>query len=116
METIKYYLQDKDYFGLSKVGSEKVRKTNLKLVICLGIFLFLFIFFIILYSCTNYNYLDELDDYVNDFKRNNLSTFPNINIGAKIMPSYNSERNILYMRHSNNVNYIHIYTYTYIVC
>lgn len=109
METIKYYAQDKDYFKLSKAGSEKVRKTNLMLLICLGIFLFLFIFFIILYSCTNYSSLDELDDYVNNFKSNNLSNFPDINLGAKIMPSYNSERNILYMRHSNSVSfYIHI--------
>ena len=40
-------------------------------------------FFVELYSCTNYNYLDELDDYVSDFKSSNLSTFPIVKGGER---------------------------------
>lgn len=105
MEKAKYYLQ-KDYFGIKEAGQEKVRKTNQYLLIISSVLLFIIIFYIILYSCTSYSQLDELDDYVNDFSKTNKSLFPEINVGMKIMPSYNTERNILYMEHSNDVSLI----------
>lgn len=104
METIKYYF-GKDYFGIREAGSEKVKKFNLFLFIISCVFLFIFVFFIIIYSCTNYHQLDELDDYVKNFQSSNLSQFDQINLGVKIMPSYNTERNILYMKHSEKVYY-----------
>ena len=102
MEKIKYYF-GKDYFGIREAGPDKVKKFNLSLFIIACVFLFIFIFFIIIYSCTNYHQLDELDDYVKNFQSSNLSQFENINLGVKIMPSYNTERNILYMKHSEKV-------------
>ena len=102
MEKIKYYF-GKDYFGIREAGPDKVKKVNLFLFIIACVFLFIFIFFIIIYSCTNYHQLDELDDYVKNFQSSNLSQFENINLGVKIMPSYNTERNILYMKHSEKV-------------
>ena len=103
MEKINYYY-GKDYFGIRDAGPEKVRRFNLFLFITICVFLFIGIFYIIIFSCTNFHQLDELDDYVKEFRSSNLSLFEEINIGVKIMPSYNTERNILYMKHSDNVN------------
>lgn len=106
MEKIKYYL-GKDYFGIREAGQDKVKRFNLFLLIITCVFLFIFVFFIIIYSCTNYHQLDELDDYVKNFQSSNLSQFDSINLGVKIMPSYNTERNILYMKHSEKVSLLY---------
>ncbi len=99
MEKVNYYY-GKDFFGIREAGPAKVKRFNLFLFIIACVFLFIFIFYIIIYSCTNYHQLDELDSYVKTFQSENLSQFDAINLGVKIMPSYNTERNILYMKHS----------------
>ena len=102
-EKIRYYL-DKDYFNIGTAGIHKVRKNNKLIAIGVGSIIFILIFYIILNLSTNYHKLDDLDDYVEEFNENrNLSKFEYINLGVKIMPSYNLENNILYMRHSTDV-------------
>ena len=102
-EKIRYYL-DKDYFNIGDAGIHKVRKNNKLIAIGVGSIILILIFYIILNLSTNYHKLDDLDDYVEEFNENrNLSKFEYINLGVKIMPSYNLENNILYMRHSTEV-------------
>ena len=103
-EKVKYYM-DKDYFGIGAAGIHKVRRNNKLILIGAGAIFLILIFYIILYLSTNYHKLDDLDDYVEEFNENrNLSKFEYMNLGVKIMPSYNLENNILYMRHSTNVS------------
>lgn len=107
-EKIKYYL-GKDYFGIGSAGINKVRKMNKLIAIGAGTIIIILIFYIILNLTTNYHQLDDLDDYVEEFKENqNFSKFEYVNLGIKIMPSYNLQNNILYMRHSTDVSNIHI--------
>ena len=103
-EKVRYYL-DKDYFGIGAAGIHKVRRNNKLIAICASVIFFILIFYIILYLSTNYHKLDDFDDYVEEYTENkNLSKFEYMNLGVKIMPSYNLENNILYMRHSTNVS------------
>ena len=107
-EKVKYYL-GKDYFGIGGAGINKVRKINKLIAIGAGTIILILIFYIILNLSTNYHKLDDLDDYVEEFKENkNFSKFEYINLGIKIMPSYNLQNNILYMRHSTDVSIIYI--------
>ena len=101
-----YYI-GKDYFRIG--DQKKIKQYNTYILIIGAVLLFIFLFYIILWSCTNYNQLDDLDDYVQNFKSNNLSKFNNITLGIKIMPSYNTQRkNVFLLRPSQNVkiNYI----------
>ena len=105
-DKFEYYL-GKDYFNIKEAGQDKVKKYNTYILIIAGVLLFIFLFYILLWSCTNYNQLDDLDDYVNNFKSNNLSKFNNKKLGIKIMPSYNTKRkNIFLLRPSQNVRII----------
>ena len=54
---------------------------------------------------TNYYKLNSFENYVEDFNKNkHANKFKEINLGIKIMPSYNLEKNILFMRHSTDVS------------
>ena len=99
------FLFDKDNFGIGGAGINKVRKTNILAYIS-GIFLILIIiFFIILNRKTNYSKLDDFEDYLEDFESNEVSSnFGNMHIGIKIMPSYNLEKNVLYMHQTKRVS------------
>lgn len=102
-ERFKYYI-DKDYFKIGAAGIHKVRKTN-KLLLLGGGTLICIILYIILNLSTNYHKLDDFEDYVEEFNEGeHFSKFEKINVGIKIMPSYNLEKNILYMRHSKDVS------------
>ena len=103
-ETIKHYM-DKDYFKITAAGTEKVRKTNKLVLIGAGTLIFIILFYLILFLTTNYYKLDDFEDYVEELKEGEvLSNFEKINLGIKIMPSYNLEKNILFMRHSKDVS------------
>ncbi len=103
-ERVKYNM-DKDYFRIGAAGIQKVRKTNRHLLIGGGTIIAIIIFYIILNLSTNYHKLDDFEDYVEDFNEGkNFSKFEKINVGVKIMPSYNLEKNILYLRHSKDVS------------
>ena len=103
-EKFDYYINN-DYFNIKKdVGSDQNKKFNLYILIIICTLSFIFLFYIILWTFTNYNQLDDLDDYVKNFKSNNLSKFSNITIEMKIMPSYNTKKkNVFLLRPSQNV-------------
>ena len=105
-ERIKYYM-DRDYFRIGAAGIHKVRKTNKLVFLGCGTLIAIILFYIILNLSTNYHKLDDFEDYVEEFNEGeHFSKFPKINIGIKLMPSYNLEKNILYMRPSTNVSII----------
>jgi hypothetical protein len=105
-ERIKYYM-DRDYFRIGAAGIHKVRKTNKLVFLGCGTLIAIILFYIILNLSTNYHKLDDFEDYVEEFNEGeHFSKFPKINIGIKLMPSYNLEKNILYMRPSTKVSII----------
>ena len=103
-ERVKYYM-DRDYFRIGAAGIHKVRKTNKLVLLGGGTIILIILFYIILNLTTNYHMLDDFEDYVEEFKEGKYySKFDKINLGIKIMPSYNFEKNILYMRQSTDVS------------
>ena len=105
-ERAKYYM-DKDYFRIGAAGIHKVRKTNKLVLLGGGTIILIIIFYLILNLSTNYHKLDDFEDYVEEFNEGeHYSKFSKINVGIKIMPSYNLEKNILYMRQSTSVSKI----------
>jgi hypothetical protein len=72
--------------------------------IVLGIIIvFALVFDIIIYTCTDYRYIDDIKDYSEDYEKTENSDFDNINLGLKIMPSYNFKKNVIYMKHINDI-------------
>ena len=105
-ERIKYY-SEKDYFHIAAAGMAKVKKTNKYFFVSVGTIIAIFLFYLILNLSTNYHKLDDFEDYVEEFNEGeHYSKFSKINVGIKIMPSYNLEKNILYMRQSTSVSKI----------
>ena len=103
-ERFKYYI-DKDYFKIGAAGIHKVRKTNRLLLLGGVTVISITIFYIILNLSTNFYKLDDFEDYLEEFNEGkHFSKFDKINVGIKIMPSYNLEKNILYMRFSKDVS------------
>jgi hypothetical protein len=99
---------DKDYFDIGGAGIQKVRRNNILAFIAGSSLVLIALFYIILNRKTNYFKLSDFEDYVEEFRENkDLSKFEKINIGVKIMPSYNLEKNILYLKHSKIVIYIY---------
>lgn len=113
-EKVKYALQ-KDYFKIGhRVEQKKIERLNLFIAIGVGSVALVLLFHIILGITTNYHKLDDLDDYIDDFNEGKyFSKFDKINLGLKIMPSYNLERNILYMNPQTDVRCFFIYIYFY---
>jgi hypothetical protein len=56
-----------------------------------------------IYSSTNYSSLDDLENYVESYDKEENKNFNNINLAIKVMPNYNTERNAVFMKHSNEV-------------
>ena len=103
-ERIKYY-SEKDYFHIAAAGMAKVKKTNKYFFISVGTIIAIFLFYLILNLSTNYYKINSFENYVDEFNTNKHPyKFPKINLGIKIMPSYNLEKNILFMRHSTDVS------------
>lgn len=108
-ERIKYYM-DKDYFRIGAAGMQTVRKINRFFFASAGTLIAIILFYIILNITTNYHKLDNFEDYVEEYNQNeHPSKFKKINLGIKIMPSYNLEKNILFMRQSTDVSYKNFY-------
>lgn len=103
-DRIKFYT-DKDYFKIRAIGQGKVRRLNILMFCGAGTLIVIILFYIILYITTNYHKLDNFEEYIHEFNKGSaFSNFDKINVGIKIMPSYNLEKNILYMRHSKDVS------------
>jgi hypothetical protein len=99
---------DKDYFDIGGAGIQKVRRNNILAFIAGATLVLIALFYYILNRKTNYFKLGDFEDYIEEFQENkDLSKFEKINIGVKIMPTYNLEKNILYLKHSKIVIYIY---------
>ncbi len=95
-----------------KLNNDVAKKTSIMLLICLAIFLFVGLFYIILFSATNYSKLGKLNDYIEEFKKKNRTEFMEaFNVGLKVMPSYNSEGNVILMEHIKSVNLFFSFSY-----
>ena len=91
----------KDFFDL-KVDAT-VRRINLLNLIAAVSILFIIILYCIVNISSNYC---QFEDYLDEYKEGEHPTkFNKINLGIKIMPSFNLEKNILYMRHSTDVSH-----------
>ena len=91
---------NKDFFGLK--NDPIVRRINILNLIAVLSILFIIIFYCIINISSNYC---RFENYIEEFKEGEHPTkFKQINLGIKIMPSYNLEKNILYMRHSTDVS------------
>lgn len=85
------------------------KKITLFLLISVGIFVFVGLFYLLMYSFTNYGSLGTLDKYIDQFKKDKKTEFfEDYSLGMKIMPSYNSEGNIIHMLHSKEVIYFYL--------
>lgn len=83
------------------------KKITIFLLASIGIFVFIGIFYIILFSATNYNQLGDLDKYIENYKKEKRTEFlDDYTLGMKIMPSYNTENNIIHMKHTKSVSFI----------
>jgi hypothetical protein len=91
---------NKDFFGLRNAAI--VRRINILNLVAVLSILFIIIFYCIINISSNYC---KFENYIEEFKEGEHPTkFKQINLGIKIMPSYNLEKNILYMRHSTDVS------------
>ena len=99
----KYF--SKDYFKIGAAGVNTVRKVNRLFFFGAGTLIAIIIFYIVLNSTTNYYKLGDFEDYVEEYNMDEFPTrFNQIYLGIKIMPSYNLEKNILYMEHTTDVS------------
>jgi hypothetical protein len=101
MVDFKYYI-NQDWFKAGRFGEKHVKQINIALLIITCVLLVSLIFYIIMFSTTNFSALDDLEEYVEKYDEEENAQFDNINLAMKIMPSYNTEKNVLYMEHTNN--------------
>ena len=97
----------KDIFHINQDSGKfaEIKKIYKLFLIGVGILIIVFVFFLFLMLTTNYSKLDEFEDYLEEFNEGKYITrFNELNLGIKIMPSYNLEDNVLYMRHSTDVS------------
>ena len=85
---------------------KEIVKYNKYVFTGVGAIIIIFLFYLILILSTNFTKLDDFEDYIDEYKEKKDSTkFSEINLGIKIKPSYNLEKNILFMRHSTDVSH-----------
>lgn len=64
------------------------------------------IILIFIYSSSNYSNLDELTNYIDEYnKGEERNQFDNSYLALKIMPGYNTEKNVLFAKQQNDYKY-----------
>ena len=101
MVDFKFYL-NKDYFNIGHFADKHVKRINLALLISSSIILLTIIFYIIMYSFTNFSTLDDLTEYSEEYNKEDKE-LDNIEVAAKIMPSYNFAKNAIWMTKTREV-------------
>jgi ABC-type sugar transport system permease subunit len=102
MVDLKYQLSA-DHFKIGHFGDKHVKRINIALVVIGAITLLTIIFYIIMYSFTNFNALDNLQEYQETYTEEDDMELRSVNFAAKIMPSYNAEKNAIWMNRTNDV-------------
>lgn len=104
MVDFKYYTQA-DHFKIGHYGDKHVKRLNIAIIISAGIVLVTLIFYIIMYSFTNFSTYDDLQEYSEEYDSEDKQ-LSDIEIAAKIMPSYNYAKNALWMNKTRDVSFI----------
>ena len=105
MNNLNKYLNT-DYFKIGRADNiNTVRNINLAALIILGVLLMNTIFFFFVYTTTYYGRLDQVEEVIQDYQNVGHSFFDNMQVGLKIMPSYNTENNVIFMDKTNDVRY-----------
>jgi len=99
---LKYYL-NADHFKIGHYGDKHVKRINMALFVSGIVIVVTIIFYILMYTFTNFSTLDDLEDYSKDYQKKEDVQFSNIEMAAKIMPSYNFKENALWMEKTRNV-------------
>ena len=103
MVDFKYYLSA-DHFKIGHFGDKHVKRANLALAISGVVIVLTVIFYIIMYAFTNFNALDDLQEYTSQFTEADNKELDDIVMAAKIMPSYNFKKNAIFMTKTRDVS------------
>ena len=111
MNNVNKYLNT-DYFKIGRADNVRmVRNVNISAVSIAFIIALNITFFFFVYSTTYYGKLGEVEQVIKvihliikEYKEKGQVYFDKINIGLKIMPSYNTEKNAIFMDKVNDVN------------
>lgn len=104
---IKYYL-NADHFKIGHYGDNHVKRINLALFISGIVIIVTIIFYLIMYTFTNFSTLDDLEDYSKEYQKKDEQLFSEIELAAKIMPSYNFKANALWMDKTKEVSLLNL--------
>ncbi len=92
-----------DHFKIGHFGDKHVKGINIALFVSSIIAVLTVIFYLIMFSFTNFNSLDDLQDYSTNYAGEDKA-LSDINMAAKIMPSYNYKKNAIWMNKTRDVN------------
>lgn len=112
MANLNYYLSV-DHFKIGHYGDKHVKRINMALLVSGSIIVLTLIFYILMYSFTNFRTLDELEEISQDFSKQEEKQFSEINMAAKIMPSYNFKKNAIWMNKTHDVRYLLLIMYLF---
>lgn len=101
---LKYYLSN-DNFKIGHYGDKHVKRINLAIFVSSIAIVVTVIFYLIMYTFTNFSTLDDLEDYSQEYNKNHEKYISNINMAAKIMPSYNFAENAMWLNKTNDVSF-----------
>lgn len=99
---LKYYL-NVDHFKIGHYGDKHVKRINMALFVSGIIIVLTLVFYLLMYSFTNFRTLDDLEEYSETFSKEDEKQFSEINMAAKIMPSYNFKKNAIWMNKTQDV-------------
>ena len=110
MLDISYHLRV-DHFKIGHYGDKHVKNINLAIFVSGIVIVVTLIFYILMYTFTNYRALDDLEDMSEAYSKGRDMHFSEINIAAKIKPSYNLKDNAIWMFKTREVslNLINMY-------
>ena len=103
MVDIKYYLSA-DHFKIGHYGDKHVKRINTALFASGAVIIVTVIFYLLMYTFTNFRALDDLEDYSEEYGKEGDIIFSDINVAAKVMPSYNFKKNAIWMTRTREVN------------
>jgi hypothetical protein len=108
MVDFKYYI-NADHFKIGHYGDKHVKRINIALTVSSVVVILTLIFYIIMYSFTNFSTYDDLQYYAEDYKKEDKA-LSDIEMAAKIMPSYNFAKNAIWMNKTRDVRLYVYYT------
>lgn len=102
MVDFKYFINT-DHFKIGHYGDKHVKRLNIALISSSAVVVITVIFYLIMYSFTNFSVLDDLQEYSEEYTKENVA-LDSIVMAAKIMPSYNFAKNAIWMEKTRDFN------------